>query len=179
MPIFGGGGVSGITSIVFNNGLSGGTITSSGTVGLGTIIPGDVLANLGTVGAVPVGVPLQSGLASSGTGIIAANQSTIAASTTAVVTPSAAANFSAVVNMGSTIATIDVNAGFVGQEITLDIRQNGSTAHAATLGTSFVFGTDITSFVSTNSAVARDLVRGIYLTTTQVAVAAINHGFTI
>lgn len=144
MPIFGGGGVAGITSIVFGAGLNGGTVTSTGTVSLAT----------------PV-------------------QQTINATTTAAITPLALPVSSALVNVGSTVVTLDINAGFVGQEIYLRIKQNGSTAHAVTLGTTFIDGLDITSFTSTPSAVADDLVRVIALSASQWALAAINHGFTI
>jgi hypothetical protein len=181
VPIFGGGGTSGITSIVFGAGLSGGTITTSGTVGLAAIAAGDLLANTGTVSAVPIATPIGAGLQTSGGTVAVAppTQQTIAATTTALITPPALPVSSALVNVGSTAVTLDINAGFVGQEIYVRIKQNGSTAHAVTLGTSFIDGLDITSFTSTNSAVADDLVRAIALSASQWALAAVNHGFTI
>lgn len=60
VTISGGGG--GVSSIVFNNGLSGGTITNTGTVGLSTINPTAVLANSSTLGAPPVSTQVSSSL---------------------------------------------------------------------------------------------------------------------
>ena len=64
---------------------------------------------------------------------------------------------SALVNMGTVATTIDINGGYVGQEARLEIKQ-GSTARAASLGTTVAFGSTYSSFTSTNSANAVDMV---------------------
>jgi hypothetical protein len=47
------GGTGTVTSIATNNGITGGTITSSGTIGLATISTGNVLANVSGISAAP------------------------------------------------------------------------------------------------------------------------------
>ncbi len=47
------GGTGTVTSIATNNGITGGTITTSGTIGLATISTGNVLGNVSGISAVP------------------------------------------------------------------------------------------------------------------------------
>lgn len=53
---------TGVSSVVAGAGLAGGTITSTGTLSLGTIAAGDLMGNSGTVGAVPGGVAIGANL---------------------------------------------------------------------------------------------------------------------
>ena len=52
----------GVTEIVAGPGLAGGTITSAGTISLGTVAAGDILGNSSTISAVPTAVAIGSGL---------------------------------------------------------------------------------------------------------------------
>lgn len=56
----------GITQLVAGTGLSGGTITGTGTVALQTIAADTLLGNVGTVSAIPSGVPIGTGLTVTG-----------------------------------------------------------------------------------------------------------------
>ena len=104
-------------------------------------------------------------------------QGTIAATTTATaVSPTGIQ--SALINMGSVATTIDVNSGYVGQHLRLEIKQ-GATQHAATLGTTVVYGTDIASFTSTPTAGARDVLELINLNGSRWAPAWVSRGFTV
>jgi hypothetical protein len=55
-------GLGTVTQIVAGAGLAGGTITSTGTLSLGTIAATTLMGNSGTVGAVAGGIPLGAGL---------------------------------------------------------------------------------------------------------------------
>jgi hypothetical protein len=53
---------TGVQTVVAGTGLAGGTITSSGTISLGTIPAGDIMGNSGTIGATPTGVAIGANL---------------------------------------------------------------------------------------------------------------------
>ncbi len=72
------GGAGGISTIVAGAGLTGGTITSTGTISLGTIAASELMGNAGTVGAVPSGIVVGSGLSLSTAGTLSANNWTAA-----------------------------------------------------------------------------------------------------
>lgn len=70
VPISGGGGS--VTSVVAGSGLAGGTITTAGTISLGTIVATSLLGNAGTVSAVPSAVAIGSGLSLAASGTLSA-----------------------------------------------------------------------------------------------------------
>lgn len=175
----------GSESIVAGPGLSGGgTLPGTITLGLGSIVAGVLMGNSGTVAAVPGAIAVGAGLTLSNSGTLsmltdadADIQGTIAATTTATaVSPTGIQ--SALINMGSVATTINVNSGYVGQHLRLEIKQ-GATQHAATLGTTVVYGTDIASFTSTPTAGARDVLELINLNGSRWAPAWVSRGFTV
>lgn len=64
-----------VTQVIAGSGLAGGTITTTGTISLGTIAAGDILGNPGTAAAVPSGVAIGSGLSLSSSGTLTASGS--------------------------------------------------------------------------------------------------------
>jgi hypothetical protein len=152
----------GVTSVVAGAGLHAGTISTTGTL----------LAdwNGGTVSTLGNGIALNSGTISADT------QGTIAATATGTINP--AGLQSCLVNMGTVDTTLQCSPGYVGQHLRMELKQ-GATAHVVTLGTTFAFGLDITSYTATATASARDLLQLICVDGTHWAVAAVNHGFSV
>lgn len=203
--IGGTGGAGGITQLVAGAGLAGGTISSTGTISLGTIAADSLLGNAGTVGAVPTAIVIGAGLTVAA-GTIAAtggatqwnagtvtavgngleiNGGTIAADTQGTVTASTTHTAisptglqSVLVNMTSS-TTLDINSGYVGQHLRLELKQDATGSRTVTLGTSIAVGTDIATFTASTAASARDLVQMINATGTVWMLAAVNKGFAV
>ena len=89
----GSGGIGTVTSVTCNNGLSGGTFTTTGTCALAPIAATTLLANPTGLSAVPSAITLGSGLSFSGTTLVATGS-------------------------GGTVTSITCNAGLTGGTIT-------------------------------------------------------------
>lgn len=113
-----------VTSVVAGSGLNGGTITSSGTISLGTIAATSLLGNAGTVTAVPAAVSIGSGLSLATNGTLSATGS--GGSVTSVVT-----NASPYLNAGTITSAGTITASTIAAS---SIIANATTAGAVPTG---------------------------------------------
>lgn len=73
--------------------------------------------------------------------------------------------------------TLNITNGYDGQQLLLEILQNGTGTYVLTTGTGWAFGTDITSYTNTLTASKRDLVGLEWISSLSKAiVVGINHG---
>jgi hypothetical protein len=101
-------------------------------------------------------------------------QVTVAANTPTTVLPTAAA--SVVVAMSAN-TTLTIGAGYAGQMLRVEIKQDAIGSRIVTLGTGIVFGADLAAYTASIAANARDLLQFINSGGTSWLLAAVSHGF--
>ncbi len=104
-------------------------------------------------------------------------QGTVAASSSTT-TLTAAGLDSIVVNISAN-TTLNINAGYVGELLRVEIKQDSTGTRIVTLGTTISVGTSIPSYTASTAANARDLLQFINIGTSHWALAAVNLGFTV
>ncbi|MBI5457512.1 hypothetical protein HY971_02180, partial [Candidatus Kaiserbacteria bacterium] len=122
----GGGGSGTVTSIATNDGLTGGTITTSGTIGLAAIAANSILANVTGASAVPTALATSSFFSLTGATTI-----TYASSTATSVSGTASSTFG---NIGTLTLTTDLsvaNGGTGASTLTGLLQGNGTSAFTA------------------------------------------------
>jgi len=102
-------------------------------------------------------------------------QGTVAASSSTTTLAPAGVD-SVLVNITSN-TTLNINAGYVGQTLRVEIKQDGTGSRTVALGTTIAVGTDIATFTASTAANARDLLQFINAGTVHWMLAAVNHGF--
>lgn len=73
--------------------------------------------------------------------------------------------------------TIYVTAGYVGQTLRLDLKQDVDGGRVVTFAPMIKFGSDVPTFVASAASGARDLVQLICVDGTNWALVAASHGF--
>jgi hypothetical protein len=98
--------------------------------------------------------------------------------TTANTTISPTGLGSVVVTLSSN-TTLNINPGFSGELLRVEIKQDATGGRVVTLGTTIAVGLDIPSYTATTTPNARDLLQFICAGTTRWMLVAVNHGFSV